>query len=345
LRAAGRRETVGLSSTETAALANIVVFVELREGHPTGPALFALREARRVANALGATVYALVAAGALDARAIDALPGPLGASGADKVLLCVGPGLAGPPLDPVYAGLLDQVWKTLRPRLFAWPAGNLGLQLGPALAVRTEAVFFPRAVLELGDPTRPEAPPALVARRWGAELDGQWTLTLTGGHANAVVTLAAGSAPMSMSTSGETELQLLSPPAASAAAIDLLETTADSDAAIELASVLIVAGGAERERTAAELRGRATPEAAVLAELPAAAIADACPAHIVIVGGKPYPVGLSAVRATPAAQVILVGKRAQVPSPLVSALWQVDRAQALTAPGGTPAGGASEAGS
>jgi electron transfer flavoprotein alpha subunit len=325
-------------------LANIVVFVELREGRPTQPALFALREARRVANALGATVYGLVTAGALDARAIDALPGPLGASGADKVLLCVGPALAGPPIDPVYASLLDQVWKTLRPRLFAWPAGNVGLQLAPALAVRAEAVFFPRAVLELGDPARPEAPATLVARRWGAELDGQWTLALTGAHANAVVTLAAGPADLPEPT-GETELQLLSPPAAGPAGIEELETSADADAAIELASLLVVAGGAEREKTVAELRARAaTPAAAVLAELPAGAMADACPAVVVILGGKPYPAGLTEVRATPAAQVVLAGKRAQVPSPLVSALWQVDRAEALSALAAALAGGGGEPG-
>jgi electron transfer flavoprotein alpha subunit len=325
-------------------LANIVVFVELRDGHPTRPALFALREARRVANALGATVYALVAAGALPAPAIDALPGPLGASGADKVLLCSGPALAGPPVDPIYAALLEQVWRTLRPRLFLWPAGNVGLQLGPALAVRAEAVFFPRAVLEIEDPGRPEVPPALVARRWGAELDGQWTLALTGAHANAVVTLAAGSAPPPRPVTGETELQLLSPPAAGAATIDLLETGADAEAGLELASLLIVAGGAEREKTAAELRARTTAPVPVLPELPAGVVADACPVQIVIVGGKPYPAGLGTLRATPAAQVILAGKRAQVPSPLVSALWQVDRAQAMTALAAA-LGGATEGGS
>jgi electron transfer flavoprotein alpha subunit len=320
-------------------LANIVVFVELRDGQPTAPALFALGEARRAANALGATVYALVVAGALAPEAIDELPGPLGASGADKVLLCVGPALAGPPIDPVYAGLLDQVVKTLRPRLFLWPAGSVGLQLAPPLALRAGAAFFPRASIELGEGAAKDAPAALALRRLSADLDGVWTLTLTGSNANAVATLSAGRA-QAPSAGGETELQLLSPPVPSAAAIEVLETTPDPEADLELASLLIVAGGADREKTVAELRAAGAPAGTtVLSDLPADGLGDACPALVVILGGKPYPPGLARVRVAPAAQVVLAGKRAAVPSPLVNALWQVDRARATAMLGAALADG------
>jgi electron transfer flavoprotein alpha subunit len=302
--------------------------VVVRGGRPTAPALFALAEARRVASALGATVYALVVTGALDAKAIDQLPGPLGASGADKVFLCVGPAVAGPPVYAVYAGVLDLVVQKLRPRLFLWPAGNVGLQLAPAVAARAGAAFFPRAALDLAPAAAPDAPGTLVVRRWSAALDGHWSLPLTNSPVNVVATLAAGR-PSAPASRGETELQLLSAPPAGAAAIEAIDAAPDADATVELAATLVVASGGERETIAAEIGAAALHGAAVLVELPAAALGDASPTLVVLVGGKPYPPALARLRVAPGADVVLVGKRVQAPTPLVSALWQVDRAQAV----------------
>jgi electron transfer flavoprotein alpha subunit len=315
-------------------VANIVVFIEMREGRPTEPSRFALGEARRVAEALGASVYALVPSGELSAAATDALPGALGAAGADKILLCADAALSGPPVDAVMGGLLAVVAEKLRPRLFVWPAGSVGLQLAPSLAARTGAALFPRASLVLVEGAEGAAS-RLELRRWSSRQDGIWTLDLGATGAAAVVTLAADLA-VAMSEPGEAELQMLSVPAAAPDAppmVEELDSEADAHAPLELASILIVCARAERDRVAAAIDHRAGLHGAVVvADLPAGGLRDACPHLVLVLGGKPLPAGLAELQVAPGAHVVALGsKRTPPPLPVVDGLWQVPRTRMLAA--------------
>jgi electron transfer flavoprotein alpha subunit len=314
-------------------VANIVVFIEMREARPTEPSRFALGEARRVADALGATVYALVASGELAAAAADELPGALGAAGADKILLCADAALAGPPVDAVMGGVLAVVAEKLRPRLFLWPAGSVGLQLAPSLAARTGAALFPRASLVLIEGAEGAAA-GLELRRWSARQDGIWTLDLAATGAAAVVTLAADLAA-DLAEPGEAELQMLSapPPRPDAAPpVEEVDSEDDLHAPLELAPILIVCPRAERDRVAAAIDHRALTGAVVVADLPAGGLRDACPNLVLMLGGRPYPAGLTELQVAPGAHVVAVGsKRTPAPLPVVDGLWQVPRTRVLAA--------------
>src|SRR3954454_12599948 len=129
------------------ALPNLIVPIDVREGQPTGPSLFALSEARRVAHAAGATVFAIVFT---DGPFPESTAARLGRAGADKVLLCDGPGLGAPPLDATHGEALYAAVQRIPPLLVLFPAGGAGRELGPGLAARLGGAFASTADLELG---------------------------------------------------------------------------------------------------------------------------------------------------------------------------------------------------
>ena len=126
-------------------LPNLLVPIDLRDGEPTGPSLFALCESRRVAHVAGATVYAIVMS---DRELDEAVVARLGRAGADKVLLCEGAGLAAPALDATHGPALQAAVERVAPLLVLFPAGGAGMALGPSLAARIGAAFAGAADLE-----------------------------------------------------------------------------------------------------------------------------------------------------------------------------------------------------
>src|SRR5262245_45514212 len=118
-------------------MANLLVFIDVRDGAATAPSRFALGEARRVASELGATVYAVLATGPITQEAVGGLTYALGSAGADKVLFCSDPALRHPPLDVTHGRLLTTLADRLQPVLSLFPAGATGPELGPPLAVRS----------------------------------------------------------------------------------------------------------------------------------------------------------------------------------------------------------------
>lgn len=127
-------------------MANLVVFTELvGDRLPTHSTQLALAQSRSISNSLGATVYALAAAGPLDVRELDELADSLGKAGADRVMLWTRQSPENPFHYATDGHVLEAVTKRLRPRLFLFPTGVGANQLAPVLAARVAADFFPQA--------------------------------------------------------------------------------------------------------------------------------------------------------------------------------------------------------
>jgi electron transfer flavoprotein alpha subunit len=309
-------------------VANIVVPVELRAGVPTCPSLSALAEARRLAGALGATVYALLVVG--PEAGCDPLADPLGRAGADKVL-CVTDGPAAEcPVYPRWRALLAQVVSSLRPRLVLFPAGSVGQQLGPALALDREATFMPRATLAVSPPDAAGGRQLLV-RRWNEAQDAQLALVLNGATngpvARAVITLAAR--PLAAGAGVRAaELSALATPATTDSGIEQLDADIDPAADAELADTVVFVP---------RVTARQVPPAA--GALPAGALVtdgevadlliDACPALVFLLSSRPLPAALASLRLAPDAHLVATGtRRTKPPSPLCDHVWLVDKASA-----------------
>ena len=115
-------------------------------------------------------MYAIVMSdGELDAAVVARL----GRAGADKVLLCEGPGLTAPALDATHGPALQAAVERIAPLLVLFPAGGAGMALGPSLAARIGAAYAGAADLEATDVAGPLADGVgrVVLRRWrGARL-------------------------------------------------------------------------------------------------------------------------------------------------------------------------------
>ena len=92
----------------------------------------------------------------------------LGRAGADKVLLCEGPGLAAPALDATHGPALQAAVERVAPLLVLFPAGGAGMALGPALAARIGAAFAGAAE----DMSRRPTPPGRSPTAWGGSSSG-----------------------------------------------------------------------------------------------------------------------------------------------------------------------------
>jgi electron transfer flavoprotein alpha subunit len=269
-------------------VANIVVFVEVRRGAPTAPSRFAVAEARRVASELGATVYGLLALGPIGEESIAALARAVGEAGADRILCCADASLEGALLDATVGPLLAVIAERLRPVLTLFPAGAVGPALGPPLAVRSGALYHPRASLEL---RRHESGPRLAIRRFRP--DGALrTLDLTEPSRPVVVTVAAGPDPGRLGQpTSEVEMLAYVPPrfyGQSAPAVREVSSEPDEDEPLELASSLVVVGDAK----AGELLGAAVPAGTPVVgpgQEKSAALELACPSRLLVVGKAAAP--------------------------------------------------------
>ena len=240
-------------------MASIVAYIELREGAVTRASRFAVAEARRVADAAGATVYALLTVGALGQAAIDRLAAEVSAAGADRIFCSSADTLAGPPLDFSHGPLLAQIAEHLRPVLFLFPAGGAGAELGPPLAVRIGAGYLANASVQVVPEERaPDLPSQrIVLRRWRSTRDGQRWIDIGDYERPLVASLACGFVPAPL---GEAyaEVEMVPCPEPGHALPRVISSEPDGTSEAELCSALVWV----------EVADAASARAALPAELP-----------------------------------------------------------------------------
>ena len=306
-------------------MANVLVCVELRAARATAASLFAIAEARRVADRLGATVFAMAVTGAAGLLG-DTLPAALGPAGVDRILLVEDPVAADCPVFPLWRGLFDQVVQALRPRLVIFPAGSFGLQLGPPLAAAIAAAFIPRAALEITSDNGSGL--VLLAHRWTADLSGRLAIDLGATSAPAVLTLTSAWPERRPSErADEAELQVLAAPAQRTAAVQPLESHPAPHADVDLAdTVVLVPPG--QPQLLASLSEAAPPGTVVLDGQDADVLRDAAPRLVLLLASKPLLPALSGLRLGPDAHLAVAGTRRTVPpGPLADRLWLVKRSE------------------
>jgi electron transfer flavoprotein alpha subunit len=216
-------------------MASIVAYIELREGAITPSSRFVVAEARRVADVVGATVYALLTVGEIEQARIDRLAAEVSAAGADRVLCSSAQALAGPVLDVTHGALLAQVAGHLCPVILLFPAGGVGAELGPPLAVRIGAAYLANASIDVRVEDRAPDPTSqrVVLTRWRAARDGQRRIDVADLERPVVASLGSGPVPPAL---GEpyAEVEMIPCPDPGPTAPRLLGSEVDMDAAVEV---------------------------------------------------------------------------------------------------------------
>jgi len=221
-------------------MASIVAYIEVREGAVTPPSLFVISESRRIAQAVGATVYAFLPVGAISHVQIDQLAEQVSAVGADRILCCSDQTLVGPALDPTHGPVLAQLADHLRPLLVLFPAGGAGEQLGPPLAVRVGAAYVPSASIEIPALDRspePQSHRVLITRRRAAG-DTVRRIDLGDLERPVIAVLHAGS-PVGGLGESYAEVEMLPCPPGKHSELHLLQASSDPAAALEACSSLV----------------------------------------------------------------------------------------------------------
>ncbi len=194
----------------SAPMASIVAYTEIRDATIAPASRFALAEARRIADDLGATVYALLALGPTTPDGIAALAGEVGTAGADRILCCADEALQGPPRDATHGPLLAAVAERLRPTLVLFPEGDAGAELGRAMAARAEAAFLPDSSLEIL-PANDSEPAQLAVRCEHDDQGEKRVVRLREIERPVVATLRAGAAPPALGEPAS-EMEMLNYP-------------------------------------------------------------------------------------------------------------------------------------
>jgi hypothetical protein len=229
------------------------------------------------------TVFALVFT---DGPLGDGVPAKLGRAGADKVLLCEGPGLSAPALDATHGAALYAAVERIPPLLVLFPAGGAGPELGPGLAARLGGAFAAAADLEVG-----EAQVALAdgvgrvfVRRWRRDRSAYRRLDPVELERPVIAVLPAGAVPPDAGTSDvEIEVIACTPPAK----VGVVEISSEPDdqAAVALSTTLVVVDPALGPEAIASLRDAARPGLTFVSEGAApAALAGAVPQIVIGVG-------------------------------------------------------------
>lgn len=303
-------------------MANILVFVEIRRGESTIASRFAVSEARRVASVLGATVYAVMALGPCGEEEIEEHARTIGRAGADRILCCADVALAGALMDATVGPFLASLADRLRPTLTLFPAGAVGPALGPPLALRTGALYHPRAWLEIGGEP---ASARLSLQRFRAADGSVRSLEAGIARGRAIVTTVSAGAEPGRHGDPIDEVQMLpyvSPPGGSPR-IRELSSEPDDGEAVELAATVLAVAGDARPAELEALRSAAPAGTVVVSEgeLPAG-LELACPARLLVAGKAPVP---SIVRRTlsPQTRVAVAGsKGAEKDLGRIDAVWR-----------------------
>jgi len=304
-------------------LPNLLVPIDLRDGEPTGPSLFALCESRRVAHVAGATVYAIV----MSDREIDgAVLARLGRAGADRVLLCEGAGLAAPALDATHGPALQAAVERVAPLLVLFPAGGAGITLGPSLAARIGAAFAGAADLEATDAVGPLADGVgrVIVRRWRGARAAYRRLDPVEIERPVVAILAAGVAAQQVG-SEEIDVDVIACAPPKGNTTSEISSEPDDDERIPLARVLVAVDPALGPEAVARIAAAAPAGVAVVDRArSAAAIAASAPEIVIAIGDVEW-----VAMGTPHGRLgaILFGDDA-LPPRAVDVVWRVPAAAA-----------------
>jgi hypothetical protein len=270
-------------------MASIVAYIEVREGTITSPSLFVLCEARRIAHAVGATVYAFLPVGALSHVQIDQLAEQISAAGADRILCCSHETLRGPALDFTHGPVLTQLADHLRPLLFLFPAGGAGNQLGAPLAVRIGAAYVPFASIEIHTIDRPSDLPAhrlLVTRRRAAG-DGMRRIDV-GDLERPVVAVLQSGLPKDGLGEAYAEVEMLPCPNGKHGEVQVLAAEPDPAAHLETCATLVCIPAATSTDAFEALRAE-LPAGACLDTLANPDLSRASPESLLLVSDEPEP--------------------------------------------------------
>jgi hypothetical protein len=247
-----------------AALPNLLVPIDLREGAPTEASLFALSEGRRAAHEAGLTVFAVLLCDPRPEDELHKIAARLGVAGADKVLVCEGPGLDAPPLDSTHGPALFTAAERVPPLLVLFPAGGAGLQLGAPLAVRLGAAFAAAADVEVSESPLPlqDSVGRLCLRRWRRDLSTYRRLDPVEMERPVIAILGSLGPPRDEGTA-DVEVQVIACAPPTARVVELASEP-DEDAGVALARVVVVVNPSVGPEIVRKLRAAAPPNVAVV---------------------------------------------------------------------------------
>jgi electron transfer flavoprotein alpha subunit len=123
-------------------VANLLVYIELRDKEATPASLCALNAGRKVASGVGATLYALLPCSAPPSYGNDDIIAVLSRHGADKVILVTGPDLDEVPLHATHGEAVRAACVQFRPRLVLLPGSSAGRDIAPRLAMQLGAHYL-----------------------------------------------------------------------------------------------------------------------------------------------------------------------------------------------------------
>lgn len=134
-------------------MANVLVYTELESGKPTQTSLAALSQARRLANTVGATVYAVLPCPQVPSYSDDDTIALLSRHGADKIVLLAAAPLGKPSLFATHGPAVLAACEQLPPAMLLFPASAGGCDIAPRVATRLGAAFAHRPRFDIDDGT------------------------------------------------------------------------------------------------------------------------------------------------------------------------------------------------
>jgi Electron transfer flavoprotein domain len=244
----------------------------------------------------------------------------LGRAGADKVILCEGPGLGRPPLEATHGAALLSAVERVPPLMVLFPAGGAGAELGPSLAARIGAAFAARADLVVSESGGSLAGGVgrVFLRRWRSDRASYRRLDPVEIERPVVALLSAGQST-DHAGAAEVDVEVIACPPTQTS-IEEIASEPDDRTQLSLAHVLVVVdtaiAGAALERLSA-----AAPPGVVVVERAAAQtlLAAGVPDILIGVGHADLP-----MVGTPRARVgvILFGDAVLPPRALADVLWR-----------------------
>lgn len=281
-----------------ARLPNLIVYIDLREGQPTAPSLFALSEARRVAHRAGVTVLAVVMSDPRPASELEPVTRRLGVAGADKVLVCEGTGLGEPALDATHGPALMALAERVPPLVVLFPAGGPGPELGPPLAARLGGAFGGCSDLELSDEAAPlpNGVGRLHLRRWRGDRSSYRRLDPVEIERPVVAIVGAFGVAEDLGTP-DVEVDVIPSPVASDSGITVVHAEPDEMDAVALARGLVIVGADLAPEVAGDVVAKLqtlAPDGVLVADarrVRRGALAVSAPQFVLQIGTPATPVG------------------------------------------------------